>query len=128
MRLLGLEKPFKRALYRKGRFSRSAPPKFFRLSIGNEVRKNGYIIKENQLHKDSDGTITEIQVTYDEDSRGSGSGSLSQRKVAGTLHWVSMHMQFGRFRLYDRLFIDEAPDSHKEKKLLDFMNQIHYKL
>jgi hypothetical protein len=44
-----------------------APPKFFRLSIGNEVRKNGYIIKENQL-QDSDGTITEIQVTY-EDSR-----------------------------------------------------------
>src|SRR5204862_5307178 len=65
----------------------------------------------------------EIQVTYDEDSR-SGSGSeASQRKVAGTLHWVAVKTAIEtEVRLYDRLFIDEAPDSHKEKSFLEFMN------
>jgi glutaminyl-tRNA synthetase len=49
--------------------------------------------------------------------------SLSKRKVAGTLHWVSIpHAIEAEVRLYDRLFIDEAPDSHKEKNFLDFMN------
>tara|TARA_R110000868_G_scaffold3037_5_gene20429 strand:+ start:565 stop:2688 length:2124 start_codon:yes stop_codon:yes gene_type:complete len=117
--------PFSRELYiEREDFLEVAPPKFFRLSIGNEVRlKNGYIIKGESFTKDSDGTITEIQVTYDEDSR-SGSGSeASQRKVAGTLHWVSIaHAIPVEVRLYDRLFIDEAPDSHKEKNFLDFMN------
>ena len=117
--------PFSRELYiEREDFLEVAPPKFFRLSIGNEVRlKNGYIIKGESVTKDSDGNITEIQVTYDEDSR-SGSGSeASQRKVAGTLHWVSIqHAVPVEVRLYDRLFIDEAPDSHKEKNFLDFMN------
>ena len=117
--------PFSRELYiEREDFLEIAPPKFFRLSIGNEVRlKNGYIIKGESVTKDSDGNITEIQVTYDEDSR-SGSGSeASQRKVAGTLHWVSIqHAVPVEVRLYDRLFIDEAPDSHKEKNFLDFMN------
>jgi len=106
-------------------FLEVAPAKFFRLSIGNEVRlKNGYIIKGESVTKDTNGTITEIQVTYDEDSR-SGSGSeASQRKVAGTLHWVSIsHAIEAEVRLYDRLFIDEAPDSHKEKNFLEFMNK-----
>ena len=117
--------PFSRELYiEREDFLEVAPPKFFRLSIGNEVRlKNGYIIKGESVTKDSDGKITEIQVTYDEDSR-SGSGSeASQRKVAGTLHWVSIaHAIPVEVRLYDRLFLDEAPDSHKEKNFLDFMN------
>ncbi|MFT5253988.1 MAG: glutaminyl-tRNA synthetase [Flavobacteriales bacterium] len=117
--------PFSREIYiEKEDFMEVAPPKFFRLSIGNEVRlKNGYIIKGESVTKNSDGIITEIQVSYDEDSR-SGSGSeASQRKVAGTLHWVSIgHAVPVEVRLYDRLFIDEAPDSHKEKNFLDFMN------
>ncbi|KAB1157084.1 glutamine--tRNA ligase/YqeY domain fusion protein [Flavobacterium luteum] len=117
--------PFSRELYiERDDFLEVAPAKFFRLSIGNEVRlKNGYIIKGESVTKDANGTITEIQVTYDEDSR-SGSGSeASQRKVAGTLHWVSIqHAIEAEVRLYDRLFIDEAPDSHKEKNFLDFMN------
>jgi glutaminyl-tRNA synthetase len=94
------------------------------LSIGREVRlKNAYIIKGESVVKDEAGNITEIHVTYDEDSR-SGSGTeASQRKVAGTLHWVSIkHALEAEIRLYDRLFIDEAPDSHKEKNFLDFMN------
>ena len=117
--------PFSRELYiEREDFLEVAPAKFFRLSIGNEVRlKNGYIIKGESVNKDANGVITEIQVTYDEDSR-SGSGSeASQRKVAGTLHWVSIsHAIEAEVRLYDRLFIDEAPDSHKEKNFLDFMN------
>jgi len=117
--------PFSRELYiEREDFLEVAPAKFFRLSIGNEVRlKNAYIIKGESVVKDSDGTITEVHVTYDEDSR-SGSGSeASQRKVAGTLHWVSIkHAIEAEVRLYDRLFIDEAPDSHKEKNFLEFMN------
>lgn len=117
--------PFSRELYiERDDFLEVAPAKFFRLSIGNEVRlKNGYIIKGESVTKDSKGNITEIQVTYDPDSR-SGSGSeASQRKVAGTLHWVAVKTAVeAEVRLYDRLFIDEAPDSHKEKSFLDFMN------
>lgn len=117
--------PFSKELYiERDDFLEEAPAKFFRLSLGREVRlKNAYIIKGERVVKDAAGTITEIHVTYDEDSR-SGSGSeASQRKVAGTLHWVAIkHALEAEVRLYDRLFIDEAPDSHKEKNFLEFMN------
>jgi len=117
--------PFSRELYiEREDFLEVAPAKFFRLSLGNEVRlKNAYIIKGESVVKDAAGNITEIHVTYDTDSL-SGSGSeASKRKVAGTLHWVSIkHAVEAEVRLYDRLFIDEAPDSHKEKNFLDFMN------
>ncbi|MFM9824894.1 glutamine--tRNA ligase/YqeY domain fusion protein [Flavobacterium sp.] len=117
--------PFSREIYiEREDFLEIAPAKFFRLSIGNEVRlKNGYIIKAEAFIKDSSDNITEIQVTYDTDSL-SGSGSeASKRKVAGTLHWVSIqHAIEAEVRLYDRLFTDESPDSHKEKNFLDFMN------
>jgi glutaminyl-tRNA synthetase len=117
--------PFSREIYiERDDFLEQASAKFFRLSLGNEVRlKNAYIIKGESVTKDANGNITEIQVTYDTDSL-SGSGSeASKRKVAGTLHWVSIqHAIEAEVRLYDRLFIDEAPDSHKEKNFLDFMN------
>ncbi len=117
--------PFSRELYiEREDFLEEAPAKFFRLSLGKEVRlKNAYIIKGESVVKDANGNITEIHVSYDEDSR-SGSGSeASQRKVSGTLHWVSIpHAVEVEVRLYDRLFIDEAPDSHKEKNFLEFMN------
>jgi glutaminyl-tRNA synthetase len=117
--------PFSREIYiEKEDFLEEAPAKFFRLSLGREVRlKNAYIIKGESVVKDAAGNITEIHVTYDSDSR-SGSGSeASQRKVAGTLHWVSIeHAIPAEVRMYDRLFIDEAPDSHKEKNFLEFMN------
>ena len=117
--------PFSKELYiEREDFLEEAPAKFFRLSVGKEVRlKNAYIIKGESVIKDAAGTITEIHVTYDEDSK-SGSGSeASQRKVAGTLHWVTIkHALEVEVRLYDRLFIDEAPDSHKEKNFLEFMN------
>ena len=117
--------PFSREIYiEREDFLEEAPAKFFRLSIGREVRlKNAYIIKGEGVVKDAAGNITEIHVNYDSDSR-SGSGSeASQRKVAGTLHWVSIqHAIPAEVRMYDRLFIDEAPDSHKEKNFLEFMN------
>lgn len=117
--------PFSREIYiEREDFLEEAPTKFFRLSLGREVRlKNAYIIKGESFVKDAAGNIAEIHVTYDSDSR-SGSGSeASQRKVAGTLHWVSIeHAISAEVRMYDRLFIDEAPDSHKEKNFLEFMN------
>jgi len=117
--------PFSKELYiEREDFLEVAPAKFFRLSLGNEVRlKNAYIIKGESVVKDTAGNISEIHVSYDTDSL-SGSGTeASQRKVAGTLHWVSIkHAIEAEVRLYDRLFTDEAPDSHKEKDFLDFMN------
>ena len=117
--------PFSRELYiEREDFLEEAPSKFFRLSIGKEVRlKNGYIIKGESVKKNATGTITEIHATYDTESL-SGSGTeASQRKVAGTLHWVSIaHAVQAEVRLYDRLFVDEAPDSHKEKDFLEFVN------
>lgn len=117
--------PFSRELYiEREDFLEEAPAKFFRLSIGKEVRlKNAYIIKGENVIKDAQGNLTEIHVTYDTDSL-SGSGTeASQRKVSGTLHWVSIpHAIEAEVRVYDRLFIDEAPDSHKEKDFLEFLN------
>jgi glutaminyl-tRNA synthetase len=117
--------PFSRELYiEREDFLEEAPAKFFRLSIGKEVRlKNAYIIKGENVVKDSSGNITEIHAIYDTNSL-SGSGTeASQRKVSGTLHWVSIsHAVEAEVRLYDRLFIDEAPDTHKGKDFLEFVN------
>ena len=73
--------------------------------------------------KDAEGKITEVHCTYDPESL-SGSGSqASLRKVKGTLHWVSIkHAMKAEVRVYDRLFNDEAPDSHKDKSFMDFVN------
>ncbi|MFP2995083.1 glutamine--tRNA ligase/YqeY domain fusion protein [Spongiivirga sp. MCCC 1A20706] len=117
--------PFSREIYiEKEDFREEANRKFFRLKLGGEVRlKNAYIIKAVSVVKDENGEITEIHCTYDEDSR-SGSGTeASLRKVKGTLHWVSIkHAIPAEVRLYDRLFLDEAPDSHKDKEYTEFLN------
>lgn len=117
--------PFSRELYiEREDFLEEATGKFFRLTLGKEVRlKNAYIIKGESVVKDTDGNITEIHVTYDTDSL-SGSGTeASQRKVSGTLHWVSIaHAIEAEVRLYDRLFTDESPDTHKGKDFLEFVN------
>jgi glutaminyl-tRNA synthetase len=117
--------PFSREIYiEREDFLEEAPAKFFRLSIGKEVRlKNAYIVKGESVVKDLAGNITEIHATYDVDSL-SGSGTeASLRKVSGTLHWVSIaHALEAEVRLYDRLFTDEAPDTHKEKDFLEFVN------
>jgi glutaminyl-tRNA synthetase len=117
--------PFSREIYiEKEDFREEANKKFFRLKLGKEVRlKNAYIIKAESCTKDENGNVTEIQCTYDEDSR-SGSGSeASQRKVKGTLHWVSVkHTVKAEVRIYDRLFSDESPDGHKDKEFMEFVN------
>jgi len=119
------EVPFSNEIYiERSDFREEANRKFFRLKLGGEVRlKNGYIIKAESCSKDPEGNITEIQCTYDPKSR-SGSGTEeSLRKVKGTLHWVSVkHALEAEVRLYDRLFTDESPDSHKDRDFLDFVN------
>jgi glutaminyl-tRNA synthetase len=119
------EIPFSRELYiEKEDFKESANRKFFRLTLGKEVRlKNAYIIKGEDVIKDSEGNITEIHVTYDPKSK-SGSGTEeSKRKVKGTLHWVSAkHALETEIRLYDRLFSVENPDGDKEKDYMEFVN------
>src|SRR5690606_38953405 len=98
--------------------------KFFRLSLGNEVRlKSAYIIKGESVVKDDTGRIVEIQCTADLDSK-SGSGTeASQRKVKGTLHWVAIpHAIKAEVREYDRLFLDEWADSQEDKDFMEFVN------
>ena len=117
--------PFSREIYiEREDFREEANKKFFRLKLGKEVRlKNAYFITANSCTKDADGTITEIQCTYDPLTK-SGSGTPeSTRKVKGTLHWVSVkHAVKAEVRAYDRLFLDEAPDAHKDKDYMDFLN------
>jgi glutaminyl-tRNA synthetase len=119
------EVPFSREIYiEKEDFREEANKKFFRLKLGKEVRlKSAYIIKAESCTKDENGNVIEIQCTYDALSK-SGSGSEeSLRKVKGTLHWVSVkHAIRAEVRAYDRLFLDEAPDSHKDKDYMEFVN------
>ncbi len=119
------ELPFARELYiERDDFKESANRKFFRLTLGKEVRlKNAYIIKGESVVKDADGNIVEIHATYDPLSK-SGSGTPeSKRKVKGTLHWVTAeHSVPAEIRIYDRLFLDEAPDGHKDRDFREFIN------
>jgi glutaminyl-tRNA synthetase len=119
------EIPFSREIYiERADFREEANRKYFRLKLGKEVRlKSAYIIKAESCTKDTDGNIIEIQCTYDPKSK-SGSGTEeSQRRVKGTLHWVSVkHALEAEVRLYDRLFTDESPDTHKDKDFMEFIN------
>ncbi len=95
---------FSREIYIERDDFREVPPKnFHRLFPGNEVRlKYAYIIKCNEVIKDSSGNVTELLCTYDPTTR---SGSGSKKTVKGTIHWVSIpHSYNAEVRLYDRLF------------------------
>lgn len=108
--------PFSRELYiEKDDFKEVANTKYFRLSLGKEVRlKNAYIVMGNSVIKDSNGNITEIHCTYSEDT---------SKKVKGTLHWVSIkHAIKAEVREYDRLFMDESPDTHPDKDFMELLN------
>lgn len=117
--------PFSRELYiEREDFRETAGRRFFRLTLGKEVRlKNGYIIKGEKVIKDESGEIVEIHCTYDPDSR-SGSGTeASKRRVKGTLHWVSIADAIPvEVRLYDRLFTVPSPDTNREKDFMEFVN------
>ena len=115
--------PFSREiLIERNDFMENPPRKFFRLSPGNEVRlKSAYIIKCEDFLKDESGNVTEIYCTYDEQTR-SGAESAN-RKVKGTLHWVSSrHAVEAEVRLYDRLFNDPEPDGHKDHDFMEYLN------
>ena len=116
--------PFSRVLYiEKDDFMEDPPRKFFRLTPEREVRlRYGYIIKCVDVVKDEDGKIIEVHCTYDPETK-SGSGK-SDKKVKGTIHWVSAeHALDAEVRLYDRLFVNENPDDAEEGK--DFKSNIN---
>ena len=112
------EIPFSGELFiEKEDFRENANRKYFRLTLGKEVRlKNAYIIKGEKVIKSSDGTIDEIICSYDPLSK-SGSGTeQSKRKVKGTLHWVTrQHSLPITINIYDRLFSVPEPDKNKEE-------------
>jgi glutaminyl-tRNA synthetase len=115
--------PFSREIYiEKEDFMEDPPRKFFRLGPGREVRlKSAYIIKCEDYQKDENGEITEVHCTYDKATR--SGGPEANRKVKGTLHWVSArHAIEAEVRLYDRLFSDPDPAGHKDKSPVDFLN------
>jgi glutaminyl-tRNA synthetase len=103
--------PFSRELYIEHDDFREDPPKkFFRLSPGNEVRlRYGYILKCERVVKNADGSVAELRCTIDPDSL---SGATAQRRVKGTIHWLSArHATRAEVRLYDRLFQSADPDA-----------------
>ncbi len=115
--------PFSREIYiEREDFMEEPPKKFFRLGPGREVRlKSAYIIKCEDFKKDENGNVVEVYCTYDEATR--SGGPEANRKVKGTLHWVSAsHAIEAKVRLYDRLFNDPDPAGHKDKTPIDFLN------
>ena len=99
--------------------------KYFRLSIGKEVRlKNAYIIKGERVEKNDSGEIIKIYCTYDPKSK-SGSGTEeSLRKVKGTIHWIDKN-NYEKISVnnYDRLFKVEAPDGNKDDDFRTYLNE-----
>jgi glutaminyl-tRNA synthetase len=103
--------PFSRELYiEQDDFMETPPPKYFRLKPGGEVRlKYAYIIKCDEVVKDSGGKIVELRCTADLDSK--SGGAMANRKIKGTIHWVSAaHCVDAEVRLYDRLFTETEPE------------------
>ncbi len=113
---------FSRELYiERDDFLEDAPKKFFRLSVGKEVRlKGAYFIMCNEVIKDENGNIIELRCTYDPETK-SGSG-FTGRKVKGTIHWVSTkHAVKATVNLYDSLVI---PSKEDEKELIENENSL----
>ncbi len=102
-------------------FMEDAPKKFFRMTPGKEVRlKNAYIVMCTGCKKDAEGNIEEIYAEYDPESKSGKEGA--NRKVKGTLHWVSAdHCQEAEVRVYDRLFNVENP-SADERDFRELLN------
>lgn len=118
---------FSRELYiERSDFMEDPPRKFFRLTPGKEVRlRYAYVIMCNEVIKNDVGEITEIHCIYDPKTK-SGSGIPLNRKVKGTIHWLSApHAIQAEVRLYDRLFVNENPDNAEEGK--DFKSNINPK-
>jgi glutaminyl-tRNA synthetase len=116
--------PFSREVFiEQDDFMENPPNKYFRLAPGMEVRlKGAYIIKCEGVKKNAiNGTIEEVYCTYDAETR--SGGNLSDKKVKGTLHWVSsQHSIDAEVRLYDRLFNHEDPSGQKDDDYRKFLN------
>jgi glutaminyl-tRNA synthetase len=115
--------PFTRELYIEQDDFREVPPKkFFRLYPGNEVRlRYAYIIKCESIVKNDAGDVIEVHCTYDPDTR--GGAVAADRRVKGTLHWVSSaHAVRAEVRLYDRLFTTEQPGTDEDRHFTQEMN------
>jgi glutaminyl-tRNA synthetase len=117
--------PFSRTLFiEREDFMENPPSKYFRLKPGGEVRlRYAYIIRCDEVIKDASGKVVELRCSYDPETR-SGSGAASERKVKGTIHWVSASTAACcEVRLYDRLFQSENPEEAAEgKTFLDNIN------
>ena len=114
---------FARELYiEKEDFMEDAPKKYFRMTPGQEVRlKSSYIVRCTGCKKDEDGNVVEVYAEYNPLTL-SGMPE-SNRKVKGTIHWVSaQHSLPAEVRLYDRLFTDENPSDIKDKTLAEMLN------
>jgi glutaminyl-tRNA synthetase len=115
--------PFARELWiERDDFMEDAPRKFFRLKPGGEVRlRYAYIIRCERVEKDADGRITTVYCSYDPETR-SGTGRDAERKVKGTIHWVSAaHGKTAEVRLYDRLF--KVPNPGVADAIADEINE-----
>ena len=113
--------PFSREIYvERDDFMEDAPKKFFRLSLGREVRlRAAYFITCTDVVKDDAGEVVELSCTYDPETR--GGDSPDGRKVKGTLHWVSArHAVEAEVRLYNPLFLEENPGAAND--LLSVLN------
>lgn len=120
----GRKLPFGRELYiEQSDFMENPPSKFFRLKVGGEVRlRYGYIIRCDEVVKDSSGAIVQLNCTYDAATK-SGEAA-SARKVKGTIHWVAAAQAATvEVRLYDRLFLNQNPEDVPDgQTFLDNMN------
>jgi glutaminyl-tRNA synthetase len=122
------EIPFSREIWiERDDFMEEAPRKFFRLKPGGEVRlRYGYIIKCERIEKDADGRVTTVYCSYDPDTR-SGTGKDAERKVKGTIHWVSAsEAKAAEVRLYDRLF--KVPNAGKADDVEEELNEESLKI
>ncbi len=115
---------FSREIYiEEDDFMENPPSKYFRLAPGREVRlKSAYIIRCDEVIKDNDGKVRELICSYDPETRSGGANA--NRKVKGTLHWVSVgHAIPVEVRLYDRLFTEYEPDGNKEIDFKELINK-----
>jgi len=115
--------PFAREIWiDRADFMEDPPRKFFRLGPGREIRlKYACYITCDDVIKDASGEITELHCSWDPESR--GANTPDERKVKGTIHWVSVkHAKEVELRLVDRLYTVEAPTADKEKDFTEFLN------
>lgn len=111
------EMSFSKYLYiEREDFKETANRKFFRLTIGKEVRlKNAYIIKGEKCIKNKNGELIEIHCTYDPKSKSGSNSKESKRKVKGTIHWVDIQSSIDvTINEYDRLFLNEKPEENDD--------------